>query len=71
MGLINLVTVYGMQVSDIAAGNIIQKDKIVSTNLTLSPTDVQSIGGTFERELDMFKIEKFEFSRKCYYSWSL
>ena len=71
MGLINIVTVYGMQVSDIAAGNIIQKDKIVSTNLTLSPTDVQSIGGSFEREFDMFRIEKMEFSRKCYYSWSL
>ena len=71
MGLINLVTVYGMQVSDIAAGNIIQEDQIISTNLTLSPTDVQSIGGSFDREVDMFRIEKMEFSRKCYYSWSL
>ena len=71
MGLINLVTVYGMQVSDIAAGNIIQEDQIISTNLTLSPTDVQSIGGSFDREVDIFKIKKFEFSRKCLYSWSL
>ena len=71
MDLINLVTVYDMHVSDIAAGNIIQKDKIIHSNLTLSPTDVQSIGGSFERELDMFRIEKMEFSRKCYYSWSV
>ena len=55
-GLINLVTVYGMKVSDIAAGNIIQEDQIISTNLTLSPTDVQSIGGSFDREVDMFRI---------------
>ena len=47
MGLINLVTVYDMHVSDIAAGNIIQNDKIIHTNLTLSPTDIQSIGGSF------------------------
>ena len=56
MGLINLVTVYGMQVSDIADGNIIQKDKIIHSNLTLSPTDLQSIGGSFESEVDMFII---------------
>jgi hypothetical protein len=48
MGLINLVTVYSMHVSDIAAGNIIQKDERISTNLTLSPSDVQSIGGGFK-----------------------
>ena len=56
IGLINLDTVYGMNFSDIAAGNIIQEDQIISTNLTLSPTDVQSIGGSFDREVDMFRI---------------
>ena len=46
MGLINLVSVYNMSVADIADGKLIFGDKTISTNLTLSPTDVYSVGGT-------------------------
>ena len=46
MGLINLVSVYNMSVADIADGKLIIADKTISTNLTLSPTDVYSVGGT-------------------------
>ena len=46
MGLINLVSVYNMSVADIADGKLIIADKTISTNLTLSATDVYSVGGT-------------------------
>ena len=46
MGLINLVSVYNMSVADIADGKLIFGDKTISTNLTLSATDVYSVGGT-------------------------
>ena len=45
MGLINLVTVYNMSATDIASGKLIFEDKTVSSNLSLSAVDVQSIGG--------------------------
>ena len=45
MGLINLVSVYNLKISDVAAGNILHNGKRISTNMTLSPIDVKSIGG--------------------------
>ena len=45
MGLINLVSVYSMRVEDIADGRLVTKDNTISTNLTLSTADLQSIGG--------------------------
>ena len=45
MGLINLMTVYNMSIPDIASGTLKFEKKAISTNLSLSPADVQSVGG--------------------------